>query len=275
MNLRDKLQEMREQKRALLATNFYNFETLKGLMQAARETQFPIILQLTKSSIDYMGLQNAVAMARSAIEYYKVESWIHLDHGDTVDLADQCLKAGFDSVMIDASELPLEENIEMTKKVVGLARNYGANVEAELGYVAKLGQSTEKTGYTEPEDAKTFVNATGVDALAIAIGTAHGFYKKEPKLDFKRLQEINQVSSACLVLHGGSGVPDDQIRQAIRLGICKVNVATEIKNIFMHQVKRLMNQTDEIDLRKVFPPATEAVKNLVISKLELVTSTDS
>jgi tagatose 1,6-diphosphate aldolase GatY/KbaY len=275
MNLRDKLQEMREQKRALLATNFYNFETLKGLMQAARETRFPIILQLTKSSIDYMGLQNAVAMARSAIEYYKVESWIHLDHGDTVDLADQCLKAGFDSVMIDASELPLEENIEMTKKVVGLAGNYGANVEAELGYVAKLGQSTEKTGYTEPEDAKTFVNATGVDALAIAIGTAHGFYKKEPKLDFKRLQEINQVSSACLVLHGGSGVPDDQIRQAIRLGICKVNVATEIKNIFMHQVKRLMNQTDEIDLRKVFPPATEAVKNLVISKLELVTSTDT
>lgn len=275
MNLQDKLQEMREQKRALLATNFYNFETLKGLMQAARESRYPIILQLTKSSIDYMGLQNAVAMARSAIEYYKVESWIHLDHGDTVDLADQCLKAGFDSVMIDASELPLEENIKMTKKVVGLAGNYGANVEAELGYVAKLGQSTDKIGYTEPEDAKRFVDATGVDALAIAVGTAHGFYKKEPKLDFKRLQEINQVSSACLVLHGGSGVPDDQIRQAIRLGICKVNVATEIKNIFMHQVKRLMSQTDEIDLRKVFPPAIEAVKKLIINKLQLVASTDA
>ena len=275
MNLQDKLQEMKEQKRALLATNFYNFETLKGLMQAARETRYPIILQLTKSSIDYMGLQNAIAMARSAIEYYKVESWIHLDHGDTIDLADQCLKAGFDSVMIDASELPLEENIEMTKKVVGLAGNYGANVEAELGYVAKLGQSTEKTGYTEPADAKRFVDATGVNALAIAVGTAHGFYKKEPKLDFKRLQEINQVSSACLVLHGGSGVPDDQIRHAIRLGICKVNVATEIKNIFMHEVKRLMSQTDEIDLRKVFPPATEAVKDLVINKLEIVSSTDA
>ena len=275
MNLQDKLQEMKEQKRALLATNFYNFETLKGLMQAARETRYPIILQLTKSSIDYMGLQNAIAMARSAIEYYKVESWIHLDHGDTIDLADQCLKAGFDSVMIDASELPLEENIEMTKKVVGLAGNYGANVEAELGYVAKLGQSTEKTGYTEPADAKRFVDATGVNALAIAVGTAHGFYKKEPKLDFKRLQEINQVSSACLVLHGGSGGPDDQIRHAIRLGICKVNVATEIKNIFMHEVKRLMSQTDEIDLRKVFPPATEAVKDLVINKLELVASTDA
>lgn len=270
MKLQDKLQEMKEQKRALLATNFYNFETLKGLMEAAKQTQLPIILQLTKSSIDYMGLQNAVAMARSAINYYKVESWIHLDHGDSVDLANQCLKAGFDSVMIDASELPLEENIDMTKKVIKLAENYGANVEAELGYVAKLGQSTEKIGYTEPQDARRFVDATGVNALAIAIGTAHGFYKKEPKLDFERLQEINQASSACLVLHGGSGVSDEQIRKAINLGICKVNVATEIKNIFMQEVKKLMSQTDEIDLRKVFPPATESVRNLVMSKLRLV-----
>ncbi len=275
MNLQDKLQEMREQKRAILATNFYNFETLKGLMQAGRETRFPVILQLTKSSIEYMGLQNAVAMARSAIDYYRVESWIHLDHGDSVDLADQCLKAGFDSVMIDASELPLEKNIEMTRKVIAIATNYGANVEAELGYVAKLGQSTDKIGYTEPQDAKKFVDATGVNALAIAIGTAHGFYKKEPDLDFKRLKEINDVSSACLVLHGGSGVPDNQIRLAIQLGICKVNVATEIKNIFMRQVKRLMSQTEEIDLRKVFPPAIEAVKNLVINKLELVSSIET
>jgi fructose-bisphosphate aldolase class II/tagatose 1,6-diphosphate aldolase GatY/KbaY len=217
-----------------------------------------------------MGLQNAVAMARSAIDYYKVESWIHLDHGDSVDLAEQCLKAGFDSVMIDASELSIEENIEMTNKVVRLAQNYGANVEAELGYVAKLGQSRDKLDYTEPSDVKRFVDSTGVNALAIAIGTAHGFYKKEPKLDFERLQRINQVSSACLVLHGGSGVPDDQIRQAIRLGICKVNVATEIKNIFMQHIKKLMSETDDIDLRKVFPPATDAVKKLVINKLKLV-----
>jgi ketose-bisphosphate aldolase len=270
MKLQDKLKEMRAQKKALLAANFYNFETLKGLMLAAKETRFPIILQLTRSSIEYMGLQSAVAMARSAIEFFQVESWIHLDHGDSIDLASQCLKAGFDSVMIDGSELSIEENIEMTGKVVKLAGNYGANVEAELGYVAKLGQSTEKIGYTEPGDAKRFVDATGVNALAIAIGTAHGFYKKEPQLDFGRLKEINQLSQACLVLHGGSGVPDDQIRRAINLGICKVNVATDIKNIFMQQVKRLMRETDEIDLRKVFPPAIGAVKNLAINKLRLV-----
>ncbi|MBR9998656.1 MAG: class II fructose-bisphosphate aldolase family protein, partial [Cyclobacteriaceae bacterium] len=275
MKLQDKLHEVRQQKKALLATNFYNFETLKGLMEAARATQLPVILQLTKSSINYMGLENAVAMARSAIEYYKVESWIHLDHGDTVELAAQCLKAGFDSVMIDASELPFEENVKMTREVVKIAGNYGVNVEAELGYVAKLGQSTDLIGYTEPEDVKTFVETTGVNALAIAIGTAHGFYKKEPKLDLERLEKINRVSAACLVLHGGSGVPDDQIRKAVRLGICKVNVATEIKNIFMQQIKRLMRETDEIDLRKVFPPATEAVKNLVINKLNLVSSIDA
>jgi tagatose 1,6-diphosphate aldolase GatY/KbaY len=270
MKLQDKLREVRDQQVALLATNFYNFETLKGLMEAARQTQLPIILQLTKSSIDYMGLQNAVAMARSAIDFYKVESWIHLDHGDSVELADQCLRAGFDSVMIDASELPFEENVRLTRQVVRIAGNYGANVEAELGYVAKLGQSTELMGYTEPEDVKRFVEATGVDALAIAIGTAHGFYKKEPRLDLPRLELIRRNSPVSLVLHGGSGVPDDQIREAIRRGISKVNVATEIKNTFMQQIKQLMRDTEEIDLRKVFPPATEAVKNLVINKLKLV-----
>jgi len=275
MKLQDKLQEMRTRKKALLATNFYNFETLKGLMLAAKETRYPLILQLTRSSIEYMGLQNAVAMARSAIEYYQVESWIHLDHGDSVDLAGQCLKAGFDSVMIDGSELPIEENIEITKKVVKLASNYGANVEAELGYVAKLGQSTDKVGFTEPGDAQRFVEATGVNALAIAIGTAHGFYKMEPKLDFERLKAIDRVTDASLVLHGGSGVPDVQIQKAISLGICKVNVATEIKNIFMQQIKQLMRETDEIDLRKVFPPAIEAVKKMVISKLKLVNEINS
>ncbi|MFZ0389784.1 MAG: class II fructose-bisphosphate aldolase [Calditrichia bacterium] len=270
MKLQDKLREVRDKQVALLATNFYNFETLKGLMEAARQTQLPIILQLTKSSIDYMGLQNAVAMARSAIDFYKVESWIHLDHGDSVELADQCLRAGFDSVMIDASELPFEENVRLTRQVVRIAGNYGANVEAELGYVAKLGQSTELMGYTEPEDVKRFVEATGIDALAIAIGTAHGFYKKEPRLDLPRLEQISRNSPVCLVLHGGSGVPDDQIREAIKRGISKVNVATEIKNTFMQHIKKLMRDTEEIDLRKVFPPATEAVKNLVINKLKLV-----
>jgi tagatose 1,6-diphosphate aldolase GatY/KbaY len=175
-------------------------------------------------------------------------------------------------VMIDASELPLEKNVEISRRVVKLAANYGANVEAELGYVPKLGQSTDKTGYTEPLDADHFVKSTGVNALAVAIGTAHGNYKQKPELDFERLQRIKLITDACLVLHGCSGVPDDQLIKAIELGICKVNIATEIKNIFMHNIKKLMNQTDEIDLRKVFPPAIELIKELVIKKLHLVST---
>ena len=270
MRLQEKLKELKSQKRAILATNFYNFETLLGVLTAAKETNQPIILQLTESSINYMGMENSIALARSALRTMNVEGWIHLDHGGSYALAEACLKAGVDSVMFDGSELTFEENIATTKKVVLLAQKYQANVEAELGYVAKLGQSTDKMEYTNPADAKNFVEATGVNALAVAIGTAHGFYKNEPKLDFERLQEIAKHCPACLVLHGGSGVPDEQITKSIQLGICKINLATEIKNIFMKTLKAQLASSEEIDLRKVFPPATAAVTRIVREKLELI-----
>jgi fructose-bisphosphate aldolase class II/tagatose 1,6-diphosphate aldolase GatY/KbaY len=174
--------------------------------------------------------------------------------------------------MIDASEKPLEENIAITKAVVTLAAHYHANVEAELGYVAKLGQSTGKTGFTEPGEAKYFVEQTGVHALAVAIGSAHGFYTQEPKLDLERLQEINKATDAALVLHGGSGIPAESLRQAIERGICKINLATEIKNIFMTTLKDCLLKSDEIDLRKVFPPAITAVSDLVKDKLDIMSS---
>lgn len=261
---------MRQNKASLLATNFYNYETLKGIMLAASQVKQPVILQLTRSSIDYMGMEIAVNMARTALCEYNVEGWIHLDHGDSYELVKDCLEAGFDSVMIDASEKPFEENITLTKKVVALAAQYGAHVEAELGYVAKLGQSTEKTGFTDPGEAKYFVEQTGVDALAVAIGSAHGFYTQEPKLDLERLQEINEVANASLVLHGGSGIPAESLKQAIDRGICKINLATEIKNIFMATLKDSLLKSDEIDLRKVFPPAIKAVSTLVKEKLNIV-----
>ena len=144
MKLQDKFKKLKQQKKGLLATNFYNYETLSGILTAASELNLPIILQLTKSSIDYMGLNIAVSMARTGLKDYDVEGWIHLDHGDSTILVRQCLDAGFDSVMFDGSELPFERNIELTSEVVEMAGNYNANVEAELGYVAKLGQSTEK-----------------------------------------------------------------------------------------------------------------------------------
>lgn len=270
ITLQEKFKELQQQKKALLATNFYNFETLKGVLQAASSVKTPIILQLTKSSIGYLGLPVAMELAELMLKYYKVEGWIHLDHGDSYDLVASCLDAGFNSVMIDASEKPFEENVKATRSVVKLAERYGANVEAELGYIAKLGQETDKVGFTEPNDAKRFVEETGVNALAVAIGSAHGFYKDEPRLDLDRLSEIRKVTNAALVLHGASGIPHDVLRDAIKRGICKINLATEIKNIFMKTLKNKLTNEDEIDLRKVFPCATDAVTELVRDKLQAI-----
>lgn len=270
MTLQEKFKELQRRRKALLATNFYNFETLKGVLQAAQFVKQPIILQLTKSSIEYLGLPVAVKLAESMLELYQVEGWIHLDHGDSYDLVASCLDAGFDSVMIDASEKPFDENVKITRSVVKLAEKYGVNVEAELGYIAKLGQKNDKVGFTEPSEAKLFVEETGVNALAVAIGSAHGFYKVEPKLDLDRLSEIRKVTDAALVLHGASGIPHDVLWEAIKRGICKINLATEIKNIFMKTLKDKLANEDEIDLRKIFPSAINAVTELVQNKLRAI-----
>jgi len=270
MKLKEKLREFTRLKKGLLATNYYDLETLHGVLQAAAELKQPVILQLTQSSIDYMGLKTAVNLGRNGLEEFGVEGWIHLDHGGSVELVQRCLDAGFDSVMIDGSELPFKQNVSLTRKVVERAKRYDAHVEAELGYVAKLGQSHHTTGFTQPDEAATFVQETGVDALAVAIGTAHGFYKEEPKLDIDLLRSIAEKTPATLVLHGSSGVPHTQVQQAILNGICKVNLATEIKNIFMSSLKAELTYNQDIDLRKVFPKATGKITELVKTKLEMV-----
>ncbi len=270
MRLQEKFIELRNNGKALLATNFYNFETLEGVLQAAKATNQSIILQLTQSSIDYMSLPAAFNLAKTMLNHHGVEGWVHLDHGNSYELAARCLDIGFDSVMIDASEQPFKDNIAVTTKVVKLAESYNANVEAELGYIAKLGQEKDGSGFTQPKEAKLFVEETGVNALAVAIGTAHGFYDKEPKLDLERLSEIAEITDAALVLHGGSGIPGASLQQAIDRGVCKINLATEIKNMFMKTLKNEFLNNNEIDLRKVFPVATKRVTELVIGKLEIV-----
>lgn len=270
MNLQNKFKQLAVQNKALLAVNFYNFETLSGVLQAAAAQQTPIILQSTKGTIDYLGLDVTVKMARAAINQYGVDAWLHLDHADDIELIQKALDAGYDSVMIDASEKMLEENRTTTQKVVEMAQNYGANVEAELGYIAKLGQSKEGVSFTQPKEAKAFVDATGIDALAVAIGSAHGFYDKEPNLDIELLHQIEQATSAALVLHGGSGIPDSQIQAAIRNGIRKINLATEVKNAFMNAVRNELGKSDHIDLRKIFPPAIGHVQRLVEGKIKMI-----
>jgi ketose-bisphosphate aldolase len=258
MTLQEKLSQYKTEGRALLAANFYNFETLAGILKAAKELEEPIILQLSESSINYLGLEVAAKLARAGLSQFGVEGWLHLDHGASPKLALRCLEAGFDSVMIDGSEKPFEENIRITQKVVEMARSYGANVDEDTD------------GFTKPEQARDFVAQTGVNALAVAIGTAHGFYKQEPKLDLERLSLINAITPVPLVLHGGSGIPDEMLRNAIKRGIVKVNLATDSKNAFMKELKNVLFNSDEIDLRKTFPPAIEAVKKLIVNKMQLV-----
>lgn len=270
MTLQEKFRELEKNGSALLATNFYNFETLSGVLEAAAATHQPIILQTSPSTVRYLGMKMAAVMALAGLEKYGVEGWLHLDHAESYDMIKECLDAGYDSVMIDASEKPFDENVQITSRVTELASSYNANVEAELGYVAKLGQSHDKEGFTDPEEALEFVHQTGVNALAVAIGSVHGFYKKEPNLDLERLKKIHKTVDCSLVLHGGSGIPDEQLQEGIRRGIRKINVATEIKNIFMNTLKNTLQGTDNIDLREVFPIATEEVNRLVQKKLKII-----
>lgn len=269
MNLKEKYSHIVKVNKAIIAANFYNLETLKGLLLAANEINSPIILQLSESSINYMGLKTAANMAKTALKEYDVEGWLHLDHGSSFELVQRCLDFGFDSVMIDGSELSFNENIELTNRVVKLAESYGIPIEAELGYIAKLGQVHDiKDKYTKVEEAESFVKNTNVDALAIAIGTAHGFYKETPKLDFDRIAEIRKsILNTVLVLHGSSGIHHSELKKAISLGINKINVATEFKDLFMKSLKEILNSSNNIDLRQTFPKAINDVKELAIRKL--------
>lgn len=275
MTLQEKFSELDRQPSALLAVNFYNFETLSGVLKAASEMQMPIILQASPKSIEYMGVDIAASIARAGFTQFEVEGWLHLDHADDPDMIAHCMDAGFDSVMIDASEQSFEENVNISSQIKKRAEAYNVNVEAELGYVAKLGQSHEKEGFTKPDEARQFVESTGVDALAVAIGSAHGFYKKEPNLDLDLLSEINQATSCALVLHGGSGIPEHQLQEGIRRGIRKINLATEVKDVFMQTLQNELSGTDEIDLRKTFPPAIERVTGLVKRKLSIISETQA
>lgn len=270
MHLKEVLESHRQRGAAILATNFYNAETLLAVLRAARETDSPLILQTSPATIDYLGVKTAAAMARAAIDEAGVSAWLHLDHARDVELVRRCIEAGYDSVMIDASDRDFEANVRLTREVVALARPHGVLVEAELGYIPKLGER-EAQGFemTSPEQAERFVQETGVDLLAVAIGNAHGFYKSQPQLDIQRLKAVRERVEAFLVLHGASGIPDAQWREAVRNGIVKVNFATEIKDAFMAHLREAMSRSESIDIRQVFPPAMRAVTELVKSKIRL------
>jgi ketose-bisphosphate aldolase len=255
------------------ALNFYNAETLLAHVRAANALRASIILQTTESTIDYLGLRLIVAMARAAAEEMEAPVALHLDHGGSYELAERCIQAGYTSVMFDGSRLSFGENCAQTRRVVALAHANGVSVEGELGHVAHNDEVTAgdiARFYTRPDDASRFVQETGVDALAVAVGTAHGFYKGEVRLDFERLTRIKEeVGDTALVLHGGSAVPEELLCRAIANGISKINFGTELKNAFTLAVKASLSSSDDIDLRRTFAPAIAAVQEISQAKIRI------
>ena len=258
---------------AVAALNFYNAETLLAHIRAAAVLNRSIILQTTESTINYLGLTMIRGMANAAAEELEQPIALHLDHGSTYDLAARCIDSGYTSVMIDGSKLSFEDNCAITKRVVDLAHANDVSVEGELGHVTNNDEpplDDMARFYTRAEDAARFVAETKVDALAVAVGTAHGFYKGEVRIDFERLKQIREaVRDTPLVLHGGSGVSEDLLRTAIESGICKINFGTELKDAFTRAVKLSLSNSTDIDLRRTFLPAIAAVQEISHSKIRI------
>ncbi len=278
------------------AFNINNLEILLAVVEAAVEEKSPVIVAATPSAIKYGGLEYLASMVKVAAKAVPLPVSLHLDHGKDFETVKRCVDAGFTSVMIDASHLSFEENISVTRKVVGLARPKDVSVEAELGRLAGVEESTVEERdavLTDPDSAKEFVKRTGVDALAVAIGTSHGAYKfkGEAKLDFERLRAIKERTDVLLVLHGASsvprwiiekatkygaelagakGIPEAHIKKAVSLGISKINIDTDLRLAFTGAVREVLATSPaQYDPRKILGPAKEAMIRVVRGKMRL------
>ena len=254
--------------------NIHNLETLKAVVKAASEMNSPLILQTTPGTIKHAGEDYIAAIAKVVSEKYGIPIALHLDHGNFFDIVVRCLRAGYTSVMIDGSMFPYEQNIAITKKVVEIAHAVGVTVEAELGNIVGVEDdmyvNEDKNAFTDPKTAVDFVKKTGIDSLAIAIGTAHGLYKGEVRLDFDRLKEIRRLIDIPLVLHGASGVPDNLVKKVIEFGINKLNISTELKIPFANAIKEVFKKNpNESDPRKYLGLGEMSIEEVVKEKIKL------
>lgn len=255
---------------AVPAFNAENMEMIQGILEAAEECKSPVIIQTTPPTVKYITPELMAAMVGEEANKLSIPVALHLDHCDNFNDVMKAIKAGYTSVMYDGSKKSFKENSETTKKIVEIARPMGITVEAELGTIGgKEDSVSAEIQYTAVEDAVKFVQETDVSILAIAIGTAHGFYKGEPKLDFNRLEEIEKNIDTPLVLHGGSDVPDEKVKKAISLGIAKVNFATELRAAATAGVRVVLEDDSVIDPKKYMGRARENVKELCIQKINL------
>ncbi|MEW9123676.1 MAG: class II fructose-1,6-bisphosphate aldolase [Thermotaleaceae bacterium] len=284
---------------AIGAFNVNNMEIIQGIVEAAKEEKAPIILQVSAGARKYASPIYLRKLVEAAVEDSGLDIVLHLDHGEDFDICKMCIDDGFTSVMIDGSKHPFEENVALTKRVVEYAHAKGVVVEAELGKLAGIEDdvnvSEKDAAFTDPNQAVEFVERTGVDSLAIAIGTSHGAYKfkGEPRLDFDRLDKITKLlPNTPLVLHGAStvlpefvalcnqyggnipgaqGVPEDMIRKAAQSGVCKVNIDTDLRLALTAAVRKiLVENPSEFDPRKYLGPARTAIKEMVAHKIRNV-----
>ncbi len=301
VNTKEMFKHAMENGYAVPAYNFNNMEQLQAIVQACVETRSPVILQVSKGARNYANQTLLRYMAEGAVEFMKelggnIPMALHLDHGDSFELCKSCVDMGFSSVMYDGSHLPYEENIKITKQVVEYAHKFDVSVEAELGVLAGIEEhvSSEKSHYTKPEEVEDFVNRTGCDSLAISIGTSHGAYKFKPgqpvpPLRFDILEEIQKkLPGFPIVLHGSSsvpkeyvdminnnggdltgalGVPEDQLRKAAAMNVCKINIDSDGRLVVTAVIRKILaEQKGVFDPRKYLGPARDELKKLLIDK---------
>lgn len=280
MNMKDLLTVAQKNHFAVPAFNIGSDQLLKAVMKTVKELKSPVILEMSPDEFNFVGYAQIQAMLYEAA-HTDVPVCIHLDHGDSYETVVRAIQVGMTSVMIDASKLPYEENVAITKKVVETAHIANVSVESELGTIGTTGNSieggTEGVIYTVPEEAKQFIEDTGIDTFACAIGTAHGIYPKDmkPKLRIDILKDITDQVSVPLVLHGGSSNKDEEIAEAVKNGICKINISSDIKVAFYEQARKTLNENPGYrEPLEIYPAAMEACGKVCADKIRLFNSQD-
>src|SRR5699024_10078318 len=271
-NTKEMLINAREEGYAVPALNTHNGESSQSVVEAAVVMKSPVILAAARGTMTDAGRAYVQAIAEVAAKENDIPIALHLDHHETIESIEESLELGTKSVMIDGSHSTFEENITLTKKVADKAHAHGATVEAELGRLVGQGDDmiveAEDAIYTDPDTVEEFVERTGVDSLAVAIGTGHGVYETEPNIDFERLEKIKNLFEIPIVLHGASGISKEDVQKCISLGCAKVNVSTELKIPFSNALRNhLIEHPEETDPRKYFGPAKEAMKKAAIEKI--------
>jgi len=275
---KEMLKEAQKGRYGIGAFNANNMEIIQAIIETAEEEKAPVILQASQGAIKYAGLDMIVAMVKAVAEKANIPVALHLDHGTDYHQNIKCLRAGFTSLMYDGSKLPFNENVEMTKKVVEMAHACDIPVEAELGQIGKMGDSDEpgvalervKESMAVPEEAAKFVELTGIDSLAAAVGTIHGCRTPFAKLDIPRIERIRELTGVPLVLHGASGANDEEVRKGINAGICKINIDTRIRMKFTEKIREIIKKNpQEIDPRKILGPAKDAAKEIIRDRMRV------